>query len=1682
MVMMTDLPEGWESDYDGTRWFFRYKATGSVQYHFPQPGDEYAEFLLDAGIGPFQLTPEENLLVDQQTKRRSISELDNGVIHGTKTSGSNGEKKKIPAIDEEDAMSATGYFDPNSFMNFSGAYNNNSTTGGNDAEGAASGDKTNQGHTGVAGNGDVKINTLTSNARPAAAELPEGNQQMWTPVGFVAELATQDTVKCAEELAPIELDATTSFTPAPIQTTKILPEPAELPTHRTPVEEKAPELKPTQPVMQPADSYPLVSASFAYPPLKPDMNRINSVSSRTSSIRRKPVSSVAKPVDPGQNKYQPYQPTQGVVGQQHQADSKAPETLPQTSVLQNQDSELGGIGRKNSGNAESPLSGEIPSTLAPPSAPNKPIPVESSNSNIEASPVPTVLQPAQHQTVSPETTTQHYIPGTQARHDSISGSIASHDLSYTPSVLKPGSSQTNSSLQESEGSPKPKPQHSSGQYPQQSAASHRLSGQAVPSNFGGGQPGITRVNTLPGHLPSASPSPPKMTGSPGFLFFHEITSTPNTSTQGTPIHAEGFPKPTVVSNTPTSNLTNLQSPIHADEQMPVVAPLNFIKRHSSKSSEVSSIISETQDSGLHSGKPALAPADEISEVISVINSFTPQGTPEPSSQPSRPPTQTAFEGSNKPNPTPVSEGMGGRPNITASAKPQLINGQSPSLAVNIQQSGIVSQAPQQVPPAVANVFKPASVAATPVAQSTVTSSPSNGVIAPTQNRPPNSQAAHYPHQPVQGSQMQNSHSSPSPPSQLGNLGMASMSPAPVRPSGHASNPSVSQMPAAVGPHPPPSQTGNITHTNQPHQPGPHGNFPHYINNPSQQPQANMPTSTVNRPPQVPVTAPAQQTLHQPQGQGNASPHSVVRPPTVGHPQIANQNPNWQQPATTASPGHQSNVQPLVGYPPPLPSPPQHQQASPAMQPVSPLQSQVSSPAQSIASLHVSQSSTPSNAFATMNTLTGPNNGANPNTNHTTTAPVRPPSMPSHAFAQQTGNVKPPTHSYTIPPPPANPPAKPYPMLPGQVTPLPSQVGSNPTPLPTQQPMPNNYAKPAVNMQHAAVGQQPTQATPGGPTQQHGMQFQHNPTMYSPQAGLAYGAVSSPVQMKPPQQQTPQPHPGQTHVVGQQTMANQPHQQQTMFYQPQMVPGQPQKPQMTMSSPVAGSPMVGQQQFAPPPMAQQQQQQQQFVQRPPGTAVQGKPFTSAQATAALSDAGKGMKKWAKKMLKNPALKQTAVGFGGAVMAESMGVSGAAGAQLASKLYASTNRPPLAHAQTAPPQAQGIPGAAPQHQQMPVGQQYQPGKPQQPQPQPAYHPGHPQPGYPQPGQLQSRPPQQGYPQPGHPQPGHPQPGHPQPGHPQPGHPQPVRPQSIQPQPGHPQPGPPQPSHPQMSHPQPLRPQSVQPQSMYSQPMYQPVGIQTPGQPHVVQNPTLAAGVGVNFNAQAQAQITFNPQQQYTLTQPVMVGNFPPPPPFPPAPVGAAPPSNDGPNIDPNVAAAAASVINTAINAAFRPDHSQPQHAQGNAHGYAQPEHTAHAESHGAGNHGYAAENHAGAQEQAAYTDNSYAATDTTYVDNSSYSVNNTYVDNTDTANNTVYMDNSSTVVADPTYSNASYVDTTSYTSADVTTNITVDVDVNSTYYADTGVSTFSVDETISVTETTDVTGASVDYSGGDWGDFS
>lgn len=109
---MASLPPGWEPDYDGSRWLYRYTPTGLTQFTFPKPGDEFPEFITP-GAGPISLAPEERLASEKQVKLRK-----KGIVHDDEASkdADRDAKKDNNFV----RTSATGYFDPSEFMYYGG--------------------------------------------------------------------------------------------------------------------------------------------------------------------------------------------------------------------------------------------------------------------------------------------------------------------------------------------------------------------------------------------------------------------------------------------------------------------------------------------------------------------------------------------------------------------------------------------------------------------------------------------------------------------------------------------------------------------------------------------------------------------------------------------------------------------------------------------------------------------------------------------------------------------------------------------------------------------------------------------------------------------------------------------------------------------------------------------------------------------------------------------------------------------------------------------------------------------------------------------------------------------------------------------------------------------------------------------------------------------------------------------------------------------------------------------------------------------------------------------------------------------------------------------------------------------------------------------------------------------------
>lgn len=354
-------------------------------------------------------------------------------------------------------------------------------------------------------------------------------------------------------------------------------------------------------------------------------------------------------------------------------------------------------------------------------------------------------------------------------------------------------------------------------------------------------------------------------------------------------------------------------------------------------------------------------------------------------------------------------------------------------------------------------------------------------------------------------------------------------------------------------------------------------------------------------------------------------------------------------------------------------------------------------------------------------------------------------------------------------------------------------------------------------------------------------------------------------------------------------------------------------------------------------------------------------------------------------------------------------------------AASNRPPLVHAQTAPPQGQGVTAGIPQQQLM------QPGRPQQ-QLQPNQQPGLPQPGQQPLNHVQLA---QGYPQPGRPQTGPPQPAN----------------QQFAVQPGRP-----------------------------------PV-VQNPAGVAVNFNAQAQAQIGFNQQQQQQQQYPYmRPVMMGNLPPPPP---FPPPQfgPGRPGPPPPPPPQQQG-NLDPNLTAAAAMVASSAVSAALRPDPAQAQGGHG-GQGYAHGDNSYNAGHAEAGNHYAGAPpppppppppptEQQSSFPSDAYANNGYAAGDTTYV------TNNIYMDNSATAATYTTYDNTG-YGATTTYGGADYGGgAANYTGGDASSS-TLYADAGATASFSLEGCTDAGSGDGGLVAAAAAASTSVDYSGSSWGDW-
>ncbi|KAI9898584.1 hypothetical protein N3K66_006944 [Trichothecium roseum] len=318
--MTAGLPPGWEWDYDGRRWFYTYKPTGHVQYHFPTEGDEFPSFV-DEGSPVPKLAPEERLESQQQLKRNAPDPDKAGGGSGGGSGGGGGNLREpawksgmsatsarpVSNIWEHDDDGGEQPFQPESFMFLGpGAYNDVSPLHDEDDEAAkrvvVSGTKGvspdgSRGGTPHMANIEGVVNTPSSplgtkeedgpamlDSREMPHELP-AQDDYWhrrrDPVGVVAEMATEQTAASRAETHPDPVELGDNSILAPADTA-----PVELAAESIPV------------------SPPPPAAASDAAGSHPDADEVEKKEDTGSKITNKPTNL--------EEVYQPYKPSEAV--------------------------------------------------------------------------------------------------------------------------------------------------------------------------------------------------------------------------------------------------------------------------------------------------------------------------------------------------------------------------------------------------------------------------------------------------------------------------------------------------------------------------------------------------------------------------------------------------------------------------------------------------------------------------------------------------------------------------------------------------------------------------------------------------------------------------------------------------------------------------------------------------------------------------------------------------------------------------------------------------------------------------------------------------------------------------------------------------------------------------------------------------------------------------------------------------------------------------------------------------------------------------------------------------------------------------------------------------------------------------------------------------------------------------
>ncbi|KAM7204365.1 hypothetical protein V8F33_001667, partial [Rhypophila sp. PSN 637] len=438
MASLPSLPENWESDYDGDRWFYRYKPTGLIQYIFPKPGDEYPEYV-DVFSPPPELSPEEKLESHYQVKRRNTAGGDSSARTNKKGDGLTSATMSGPVDDSESNF----WYQPDGLMYMGpGGYTDVSPEAdederdevfGRDAEKKESPQKGPRSF--ISPVTSAEATPMASSSHPATAtpviekaataaviaepvpvdspppESPEvpmlDGRGIYSPVGYVAELASEHTAQCREEThpAPVELPTHDMMIEAATQPNLYADAfplaPVELPTHTSPVVRHAHHSALTTPdqkvLVPPAQHHPHASqtsfqGSAPVNPFHTHQIPVREHRASLSTAQQPEPFVVTSPPSP--TKYQPYNPDRRVAPEREHMKNPVQNDNAYTAARQE---DRDSVSRQFNRHSQVVLE-DVPAVLQPPRVPPK-RPIEQGDDDTcrhesISSPVPSVLQPA----------------------------------------------------------------------------------------------------------------------------------------------------------------------------------------------------------------------------------------------------------------------------------------------------------------------------------------------------------------------------------------------------------------------------------------------------------------------------------------------------------------------------------------------------------------------------------------------------------------------------------------------------------------------------------------------------------------------------------------------------------------------------------------------------------------------------------------------------------------------------------------------------------------------------------------------------------------------------------------------------------------------------------------------------------------------------------------------------------------------------------------------------------------------------------------------------------------------------------------------------------------------------------------------------------------------------------------